>query len=124
MQRDAPLDREREAAMTRTEVIKVTWGGHETAASMSEALLRHARVDIVLPASMHHAIVRHLNPDAELADPQALDVSGGAELVSLLATVDGLEALAELAEPAERAGYRLHLRSPAPVLSLIPPQMV
>jgi hypothetical protein len=39
------------------------------------------------------------------------------------AGLSGLEALAGLAEPLTRAGYRVQLRSPGPVLSLIPPQM-
>lgn len=109
--------------MTRTEVIKVTWGGSETTASTGEALLRYARIDIVLPPSMHHALFRRVYPDADLADPQEVDVSGGAELAAMLATLDGLEALADLIEPVKRGGYRVHLHSPAPVLSLIPPQM-
>lgn len=52
-----------------------------------------------------------------------VDASGGAELVATLATLTGLEAMAELAEPLTRWGYRVHVISPGPVLSLIPPQM-
>jgi len=41
-------------------------------------------------------------------------------VIATLATLDGLEAMAGLAEPLTRAGYRLQLRSPGPMLSLIP----
>jgi len=44
-------------------------------------------------------------------------------VIATLATLDGLEAMAGLAEPLTRAGYRLQLRSPGPMLSLIPPHM-
>jgi len=110
--------------MAKTEVIRLTWGGRETVASTTEALLRYAKVEIALPASMHHALFRRLYPDADVAEPEEVDVAGGAELIATLATLEGLEAMAGLAEPLTRSGYRLHLRSPGPVLSLIPPQMV
>jgi hypothetical protein len=111
-----------EPGMANSEVIKLTWGGRETAASTIEALLRHAKVEIALPASMHHALFRRLYPDADVADTEEVDVVGGAELIASLATLDGLQALAELDEPLSRSGYRLHLRSPSPVLSLLPPE--
>lgn len=109
--------------MTKTEQIRLTWGGRETAASTSEALLRHAKVEIELPVSMHHALFRRLYPDADMAGTETVDVAGGAELIATLATLDGFEAMAGLAEPVTRSGYRLHLRSPGPVLSFIPPEM-
>lgn len=109
--------------MAKTELIRLTWGGRETAASTSAALLRRAKVEIELPGSMHHALFCHLYPGADAADTEEVDVAGGAELIATLATLDGLEAIAELAEPLTRSRYRLHLRSPGPVLSLIPPEM-
>ena len=109
--------------MAETEVIKLTWGGQETAANIAEALLRRAIVEIVLPPGMHHALFRRLYPDADAAEPEEVDVDGGVELIATLATLDGLQAIAGLAEPLTRSGHRLHLRSPSPVLSLIPPQM-
>ncbi|HQT34375.1 MAG: hypothetical protein ACYC39_12405 [Thiobacillus sp.] len=109
--------------MAKTELIRLTWGGQETTSSTTAALLRHAKVEIELPGSMHHALFCHLYPGADAAATQEVDVAGGAELVAMLATLDGLEAMAGLAEPLTRSGYRLHLRSPGPVLSLIPPEM-
>lgn len=108
--------------MVITEMIKLTWGGHETAASTNDALLRRAKVEIALPSSMHHALFRHVYPDADAADTEEVDVAGGAELIATLASIEGLQAMAELAEPLARSGYRLHLHSPSPVLVLIPPQ--
>ena len=109
--------------MAETEVIKLTWGGRETAAGTTEALLRRAKVEIVLPSSMHHALFRRLYPDADAAHPEEVNIAGGVELIATLATLDGLEAMAGLAEPLSRAGYQLHLHSPSPMLLLIPPQM-
>jgi hypothetical protein len=109
--------------MATIEVIKLTWGGRETAACVVEALLRHAKVEIELPSSMHYALFRRLNPDADEAEPEEVNVAGGSEVIATLATLDGLQAMAELEEPVVRSGYRLHLRSPGPMLSLIPPQM-
>lgn len=109
--------------MTEIEVIRLMWGGRETAAHVLDALQRDANVEIALPGSMHHALFSHLFPDATTAIPEQLDIAGGAELIATLATLAGLEALAELTDPLARAGYRMQLRSPGPVLSLIPPQM-
>lgn len=110
--------------MTSTEVVALTWGGRETAVHAVEALQRGAKVDIALPASVHHALFRRLYPGADAAGPEEVNVAGGAELITTLATLEGVEAMAELAEPLARSGYGLQLRSPGPVLSLIPPQEV
>jgi hypothetical protein len=109
--------------MTETEVIRLMWGGRETAAHTLEAMQRCANVEIALPEDMHHALFSHLHPEATMAVPEQLDIAGGAELMAVLATLAGLEAMAGLTEPLARAGYRLQLRSPGPVLSLIPPQI-
>lgn len=107
--------------MAITEVIKLTWSGRETVVRTVEALQHRAKVEIALPTSMHHALFRRLHPDADAAEPEAMDVDAGVDLIATLATLDGLQPLGELSEPLTRLGYRLHLRSPAPVLSLIPP---
>lgn len=107
--------------MTKIEVIRLMWGGRETAASAIEALQRHANVEITLPSNLNHALFRRFHPDAAAPEAEQVDVSGGAELIPTLAALAGLEALEGLAEPLARSGYRLRLRSP--VLSLIPPGM-
>jgi hypothetical protein len=99
------------------------WGGHETAAQTIEAIRRSAKVDIALPANLHHALFSRLHPEAGAAEPETVDETGGIELIATLAGLAGLEALAGLAEPLKRGGYRVQLRSPGPVLSLIPPEM-
>jgi hypothetical protein len=109
--------------MPDTEVIMLTWGGRETAASAIAALRRGAKVEITMPANLHHGLFRRLYPDAAATAPEEVNVVGGTELIDTLATLAGLEALAELAEPLTHSGYRLQLRSPSLVLSLIPPQL-
>jgi hypothetical protein len=99
------------------------WGGHETAAQAMEAIRRSAKVDIALPANLHHALFSRLHPGADAAEPETVEETGGTELIATLAGLAGLEALAGLAEPLKRGGYRVQLRSPGPVLSLIPPEM-
>lgn len=106
-----------------TEVIKLTWAGQETVGAAAEALQRRAKVDIALPASMHHALFCRLNPEADAAEPEEVDIDSGVELIATLSTFDGLETLSALVGPLIRLGYRLHMRSPGPVLYLIPPQM-
>lgn len=109
--------------MAGTELIRLMWGGHETEALAIEAMQRSAKVDIALPANVHHALFSRLHPGADAAEPETVEKAGGTELIATLAGLSGLEALAGLAEPLTRAGYRVQLRSPGPVLSLIPPQM-
>jgi hypothetical protein len=109
--------------MADIEVIMLTWGGRETAATAIQALQRQAKVEITLPANIHHGLFRRLYPDAAVTAAEGVNVFGGAELIAPLAALAGLESLAELAEPLNHWGYRLQLRSPSPVLSLIPPQM-
>jgi hypothetical protein len=110
--------------MSKTEVIRLMWGGREITAHTIEALQRYANVEITLPANMHHALLSRFYPDATAAAvPEEVNIAGGTELITTLATLAGLEGLAGLAEYLDHAGYRLQLRSPGPVLSLIPPQM-
>ena len=112
-----------ETGQPRLDAVRLTWSGKDTSAYAIEALQRQARVEIALPASIHHALFSRLNPNAGTAAMEAVDASGGVELIATLATITGLDAMAELAEPLTRWGYRVHLISPGPVLSLIPPQM-
>jgi hypothetical protein len=100
-----------------TELIRLMWGGHETEALAIEAMRRSAKVDIALPANVHHALFSRLHPGADAAEPETVEVAGGTELIATLAGLSGLD------EPLKRGGYRVQLRSPGPVLSLIPPQM-
>lgn len=108
---------------TRIEAINLMWRGRETVADAIAAVQRQARIEITLPAGFHHALFSRLHPEADDAAVEEVDETGGAELVATMATLAGLEAMAELEAPLARAGYRLHLVSPGPLLSLIPPQM-
>lgn len=107
----------------KTEAVNLMWSGRETVAHAIEAVQRQASVEIALPASFHHALFSRLYPDADAATLERVDEAGGSELLAAVASLSGLEAVAELEAPLIRSGYRLHLVSPGPVLSLIPPQM-
>jgi hypothetical protein len=74
--------------MAKTEVIRLMWGGHETTAHTIEALQRYENVEITLPANMHHALLSRFCPDA--AGPEEVDIVGGTELITALATLAGL----------------------------------
>jgi hypothetical protein len=120
--RDACGNRD-EAIMARTTVMRLTWGGRETAAEVIEAVARGVDVEIALPLDMHHALFRRLHPDANAAELERVEVANGVELLRTLAGMAGLEAMAQLEEPLKRANYRVELRSPGPLLSLVPPQL-
>jgi hypothetical protein len=86
------------------------------------AMRRGDRVTIELPLETHHALYRHLNPDAPRGPDEAIDAEDGTELIERIATVAGLEELRTLAPALRRAGYRVVLSGPDPILSLLPPR--
>ena len=95
----------------------VLWPGEEALAKAQAAISRGEAVDIVLPASEHHALCLCLSTDASAP----LDVAGGADLLARMAALRGLADLEDLAPAVRRAGYRAELGGPPPVLSLMPP---
>lgn len=101
--------------------VRLYWRGPATVEPMRRAVLSGSRVGVSLPLGMHHAIFRHVQPDAWVGQPETVDRTGGAELVEALASITGLEPLAGLVALVEETGYRVHLRTPSPSLTLIPP---
>ena len=94
----------------------VLWPGEDALAEAKAAIASGDAVDIVLPASEHHALCLWLSSDAS----GALEMEGGAELLARIAVMPGLADLSSLVPPAQRAGYRTELSGPPPVLSLLP----
>lgn len=104
------------------DALRLAWAGHETLGPVLDAVKRGGKVEIALPQSLHHAVFRRLHPGPDSGAAEIVDARGGPELAETLATLAGLDALAELIAPLGAAGYRLHLISPAPMLSLLPPE--
>jgi hypothetical protein len=102
--------------------LALRWDGTPSVAAARSAMRRGDRVDIALPLETHHALYRHLNPDAPRGPDEAIDAEDGAELLGRIASVAGLPELAGLAPALRRNGYRVELSGPDPVLSLLPPR--
>jgi len=94
----------------------VLWPGEEALAQAQAAISNGEAVDIVLPASEHHALCVCLSVDASAE----LEVVDGADLIARMAALRGLAELDRLAPAVRRAGYRARLAGPPPVLSLLP----
>ena len=71
-------------------------------------------VEISLPQGVHHAL------RVRLQDGDIVDVRNGAEILPRLAAVAGLEEFGKLASAVRRAGYRVRVTSPDPVVVLTP----
>jgi hypothetical protein len=106
--------------MSKSEVIQLIWGGRETSVDVLDAMQRGAEVEITLPANVHHTLYQRLYPDAARSAPEIVDLDGGTELIETLASIAGLEAMADLTRPLASYGYMVQLRSPGTLLSLIP----
>ena len=94
----------------------ILWPGEEALAEAQAAIARGETVDIVLPASEHHALFVCLSIDASAR----LEVADGADLIARMAALRGLADLDQLAPAVRRAGYRAELAGPPPILSLVP----
>jgi hypothetical protein len=109
--------------MTREKAtVPLRWPGTDTLKAARAAIRNRAPVYIELPLEVHYSLHKHLYPGGGPRASEHIDESGGAELLKPIATVAGLEELAEL-EPAVRKGhYHVRLTSPEPRLTLTPPE--
>jgi hypothetical protein len=103
------------------EAVRLRWDGAPSLKAARAAIRAGGRVDIDLPLETHHALYRHLNPDAGRGPDEEIDAADGEELLARIAAVAGLEELARLAPALRRARYRVALSGPEPQLSLLPP---
>lgn len=99
-------------------VIDLMWHGADTVEAASAEVRRSTDVALHLPASFHHAVAAHFrSPDAH-SSVEAVGVNGGAELLARLCAIHGLEPLAALVPPVERAHARVRVSSPSPTVAI------
>jgi hypothetical protein len=103
------------------DIVRLRWDGAPSIKAARSALRNGVRVEIELPLEMHHALYRHVHPDAPRGPDEEIDASDSLELLARVATVAGLEELAELAPAVRRARCRVQLTGPEPRLTLVPP---
>lgn len=102
--------------------VPLRWPGTDTLKAARAAIRSGAPVQIELPLEVHYALHKHLYPDGAPRTTEDIDASGGAELLRPIATVAGLEELAELESVLRGGHYHVRLTSPDPRLILIPPE--
>jgi hypothetical protein len=102
-------------------IVSLCWDGAPSVKAARSAMRNGDRVDIDLPLETHHALYRHVHPEAPRGPDEEIDASDSVELLARVATVAGLEELAQLEPAVRRARYRVQLTGPEPRLSLLPP---
>jgi hypothetical protein len=107
--------------MDKEPLIELPWRGQETIANTPRLLDKARQVKITLPDNYNHSLFSVFHPDAPPGHPEAVDVSGGAELLAAVASIRGLEGIAQLADglPTEELSVRV-VSPPAIVMTLGP----
>lgn len=106
--------------MEKEPLIRLTWHGHETIAVVPKLLEEAEQIEISLPFDYNHALFRVLHPDARAADFEDIDTQGGPELLTKIATVSGLEELAELTQVLSSVQASVRIISPPTLLITVP----
>jgi hypothetical protein len=99
-------------------ITNLTWHGSETVEAATTALGRAIDVQLHLPANFHHAVVERLRVSQAPSTVEAIDVTGGAELLARVGGIAGLEHVAALAEPAQQVHAEVRVVSPAPIVAI------
>lgn len=102
--------------MEKEPLIKLTWHGRETVASVPALLDQAEQIEIILPLNYNHALFHRLHPHAPPAELEAIDVSGGPELLVKIATINGLEEFDALASKLTTAQTEIRVVSPPKVV--------
>jgi hypothetical protein len=102
--------------MEKEPLIKLTWHGHETIASLPVLLEQAGQIAIALPANYNHTLFRRLHPEAQAAGVEDVNRSGGPELLAEIAAIAGLEEFAVLTEALTTAGATVQVVSPPQVI--------
>lgn len=92
------------------------WRGRETVDAVLASLTPPARIEIVLPANYNHAVFVQLHPEADVAQPEELDLEGDGTLLREIARVRGLEDLADLVGPLSTLNAVVGILSPPRIL--------
>lgn len=98
--------------MNKEPLIRLTWQGQKTVESISNLMNETEQIEVTLPVDYNHALFRNLNPDVSVAELEKINVSGGPELLTRIASVRGLEELAALAERLNAANIAVRIISP------------
>ena len=96
------MNTRRVAENERGEADALSWRGEPSVHAAREAMKKGRTLAIALPLGTHHALFRHLHPEAAPGAPETFETEGGPELLARIATVAGLAALAGLAGTARR----------------------
>ena len=102
--------------MEKEPLIKLTWRGRETIESIPPLLGDARQIEIILPANYNHSLFCALHPDEPPAQLEEINASGGRELLSVIATVKGLEEFAALAKAPATGHIGVEVTSPPRVV--------
>ena len=102
--------------MNKAPSIKLTWHGLETVESIKKLLDDVKEIKVVLPFNFNHAIFHELCPDSTSAEMEDINISGGAEIISKLANLSGLEEMEGLVEILDTAKAKVRIISPPMVI--------
>jgi hypothetical protein len=106
--------------MTQEFLIRLNWEGSETIEAIKPMLHQPCRIEVTLAANYHHALFRHFHPAAPAAQFEVLDEQGGAELLTTLAEIEGLQLFAELGDAVVKSQATVHVTGPAMVIIEVP----
>lgn len=98
----------------KRETVLLLWAGAGSVRAAKRAIGAGNCVEISLPQGVHHALLERLH------EGDVVDVRNGAEILPALASVAGLEEFRNLEAAVRRAGYRVRVKSPDPVVWLVP----
>ena len=106
--------------MEKEPLIRLTWHGHETITVIPKLLDEAEEIEIALPLDYNHSLFHALHPDARPADLEDIDAQGGPELLARVATVSGLNELAQLVEVLKQVQASIRVSSPPTILITVP----
>ena len=95
--------------------IQLHWNGRTSVHQITSLLEQTDQIAIQLAPGYNHALYSRLHSSSARAGNEDIDRTGGAELLEVIAGIQGLEAFAELVEPLSQAGVSVHIESPARV---------
>lgn len=104
--------------MKEAPVSRLRWSEFESAEQVESLLAKYRHVEIQLPPDFHHVLFSRLQPGAELAGQEQLDISGDGALIETIAQVKGLKDLAVLKRVVAETGATVQLLSPVPLVIL------
>ncbi len=108
--------------MSHTATVRLTWRGAKTVQSVASFLERQGNVSLGLAPDLHHSLFVHLHPQAPPGLPEEVDIQGGAELLSRVAQIAGLEEIARLVPALQAANAQVQVLSPAPIIRIRIPE--